>query len=516
MTTLELRSRIWIILVACFLSVQVLAGCSLDPESKIKEAELLTVRGEWQKAIAVYSNVLAAYPRDPVCLARRGYLYGHEGQFKKAFADFDAAIESDAKCPEPYIERSSVYCILGFEKLSKRDAEKALSLIPAEPVDAAQLLQYASTLFNAGKRDKAAKAAQKALALCSKRKDLNSLILAANALCGFRQYKEALANLDEAWKLAPDCAYVRFLRGRVYCSQERWSQAIDELERYARLSRANPIVLGVLGDCNHYNGDFDKAISYFDQAIDLVPDYANGYYKRGQVYHDIEKHRDAIEDFSTAIKLRPDDAHGFVQRADNYCHLKEWKNALKDAHQALSLDPESAQAYRMRACAQGGLGNFDEAVESYGRAISLSPEDATIYCSRGMLYREHKDYKNAIADLTEAIKLDSKNAIYYCARGSALVSDHQYERAIADCSESLKLNSSRTHPHLSRGIAYSRLGKYSLALEDLDEAIRQYPEYGEAFYERSLIYKALGKQTESQEDMVQAKKFGYEAPEVMI
>ncbi|MGD9680165.1 MAG: tetratricopeptide repeat protein [Candidatus Obscuribacterales bacterium] len=219
MTALELRSRIWIILLACCLSVQVLAGCSVDPESKIKEAELLTVRGEWQKAIAIYSNVLAAYPRDPVCLARRGYTYARLGQFKKAFADFDAAIESDPKCPEPYLWRSFVNSILGFGGLSNQDSVKALSLISAEPVEPILLLSYAAALYSTGKTKEADRVSKKALELSSHRKDFKSLVLAANAHSILREYKESLACLDEAQRLAPDCAYVHSLEPLLIASR---------------------------------------------------------------------------------------------------------------------------------------------------------------------------------------------------------------------------------------------------------------------------------------------------------
>jgi tetratricopeptide (TPR) repeat protein len=61
-------------------------------------------------------------------------------------------------------------------------------------------------------------------------------------------------------------------------------------------------------------GDFDRAIQDYDQAIRLVPDYANAFNSRGVAYQAKGENERALQDYDQAIKLDPDDANALNGR----------------------------------------------------------------------------------------------------------------------------------------------------------------------------------------------------------
>ena len=50
---------------------------------------------------------------------------------------------------------------------------------------------------------------------------------------------------------------------------------------------------------------YDSAISDFDSALKINPEYARAYFNRGLVYADLKQYRQAGESFSQAICYNP-------------------------------------------------------------------------------------------------------------------------------------------------------------------------------------------------------------------
>jgi tetratricopeptide (TPR) repeat protein len=90
---------------------------------------------------------------------------------------------------------------------------------------------------------------------------------------------------------------------------------------------------------NVYNdqGQFDKAISDFSNAIKLSPSSATYYFNRGVAYGVSRQFDKSIADFTHAIKLNPKYARAYLDRGQVYRLKGDTVNADKDAARARSL-----------------------------------------------------------------------------------------------------------------------------------------------------------------------------------
>ncbi|MGH6974104.1 MAG: tetratricopeptide repeat protein, partial [Stellaceae bacterium] len=73
-------------------------------------------KGEYDKAIADYTQALQLDPRHETALVNRGLAYKHKGDYDRAIADFNAALGLKPDDEDAYIDRG-----LTFEKKNQYD-----------------------------------------------------------------------------------------------------------------------------------------------------------------------------------------------------------------------------------------------------------------------------------------------------------------------------------------------------------------------------------------------------------
>jgi lipoprotein NlpI len=114
-------------------------------------------------------------------------------------------------------------------------------------------------------------------------------------------------------------------------------------------------------------GQLRAAITSFDKAIRLKPDYAEAYNGRGIAHDNLAQFERAMKDYSEAIRLNPRYIEAYYNRANAYSDAGRYEESLKDYSEAIRLNPAYAEAYHNRALA------------SIASARSEAASDARVY-----------------------------------------------------------------------------------------------------------------------------------------
>jgi len=135
---------------------------------------------------------------------------------------------------------------------------------------------------------------------------------------------------------------------------------------------------GLIGDCFKQglayldNGQFRRAIAFFNRAIETKPESADAYFGRGLVYHQVEQYQEAIADFDRAIGIDPEHPYAHFQRGSVYHQLEQYEQAVADFTRAIEIRPDE-WAYMLRAAVYNYLGQAELAQADYDRAAEIAP-----------------------------------------------------------------------------------------------------------------------------------------------
>lgn len=183
--------------------------------------------------------------------------------------------------------------------------------------------------------------------------------------------------------------------------------------------------------------NIERAISLFEDAIDLDPQFTLAYAGLGEAHwrmydetRDSEWVEQAIENGERAKELNNSlpDVHitlGMIQRGTG-----RYEEAVNSYRRALELDDENANAYRGLALAHAQLGNIEEAEEIFQRAIRLRPTYWAGYNQLGGFYLGQGRFNDAIDQYEKVIELIPDSNFGFSNLGVAYYYKEEFPKAI--------------------------------------------------------------------------------------
>ncbi len=167
------------------------------------------------------------------------------------------------------------------------------------------------------------------------------------------QYAEAVASLTKALAAGPD--YDIYLhRGTAFYRVGRLSEALTDMHAALDLAgddRERSAIFTNRGLVYKEQGELDRALQDFDQALKLYPQNAAAFHDRGLVYDLRGEHGKAVGDYSQAVAIDPHLALAYYDRGLTYHTQGNLDQAIVDYTRALDADPNLGSAYSHRAAA---------------------------------------------------------------------------------------------------------------------------------------------------------------------
>nr|POE88338.1 clustered mitochondria protein like [Quercus suber] len=380
---------------------------AVDPEVCKAAGNKFYKAGQYDKAIEEYSKAIEADPQSATYLSNRAAAYMAASRWLEALEDCKNADELEQNSTKIMQRLAKVYTALGR---------------PQEALDVFDRMQP-----SASAKDKAPAVTMRSH-INQAQDSIQTGTSGSMAIHALDQAERGLGSYVQPprkWKLLRGEALLKM--GNVNALGDAQNVAMSLL----RTNNADPEALVLRGRALYAQGDNDKAVQHFRQALSCDPDFkdavkylrlvqkldrmkeeGNGHFKSG-------RYQQAVDTYTSALQVDPlnkgTNSKILNNRAMCFSKQKKWTQAIEDCDQAIRLDPSYTKARKTRAKALGEGGDWDEAVRAYKSIQEQSPEEPGIA----------KDIKNAELELKKSKRKD----YYKILNIEKDASEHEIKRA---------------------------------------------------------------------------------------
>lgn len=198
------------------------------------------------------------------------------------------------------------------------------------------------------------------------------------------------------------------LRGVAWLAKREYDNAIKDLSEGIRLAPNNSSFFTMRGKAYYGKHLYDAALADFTEAIRLDPGNLVAYNDRGTTWSAKGEYPKAFQQFNEVLRRAPTNALAFANRGTNWFKQDEYDKALADLDRSIKLDPKQSFAYANRGRVYMKLGDYPEAMADYDKAIAMAPHDWPAYNGRARILATAPDFAYHLRDGKQAVQTAKK------------------------------------------------------------------------------------------------------------
>ncbi|CAL8576446.1 hypothetical protein XPA_002328 [Xanthoria parietina] len=345
---------------------------ALDPEECKALGNKYYKNSDFVRAIAEYTKALSVEPQSVTYLSNRAAAFISANRFDEALADSKQAQDLEPRNAKVLHRLARIYVLLG------------------RPSEALDVLDHIATFQTVTLAERAGatemqthiKQAEEAL----RRGTTGSMVI--HALDKVERALGSGVEKPRKWQLMRGEAYLKM--GNINSLGDAQGVAMSLLRKNSK----DPEALVLRGRALYAQGENEKALQHFREALNCDPDYKDGVkYLRlvqklermkeeGNTAFKTGKYKQAVELYGQALAVDPNNkginSKLHQNRAMASIKLKDFKSAISDCDRAIALDSTYVKARRTRARALGESGSWEEAVREFKAIAESNPSEPGI------------------------------------------------------------------------------------------------------------------------------------------
>jgi tetratricopeptide (TPR) repeat protein len=408
----------------------------LDPLNGVAHFNRGLLRSEVHdvnNAIADFTQVLTLTPDDYRALYNRAILYNEVRDYKHALADLNKVISAYPDFSGAYYLRSEIYHVSGDLRKAEADYKKSMALahtkVPVSSTAGGTANVAETSTDNSDDADKVetqeeVAARFKSLLTINTDTDIDQEFN-NSSIRGKVQDRNIAIESEPMFTLSYYTSPTELKENGYFIKEVDDLNTTRQLRFLLMVTNHDP----QLSDEGEVKRHFES-IEYYNSLLSTRTPRAIDYFGRAMDFVTIRNYSAAITDFDKAIALTPDFTLAYLMRGvARFCQM--------ELDRAVSIpDPTAADVAGAQANAKMAQ---TEVLADFDKVIELSPRMAVAYFNKGNMYLAVNDYTSALSAFNKAIELKADFGEAYYNRGYVYFRLGNKEAGSADLSKAGEL-----------------------------------------------------------------------------
>ena len=224
-----------------------------------------------------------------------------------------------------------------------------------------------------------------------------------------------------------------------------------------------------------------EALEAFNRAVQLSPDFKEGWNYLGILQEEMEKHTDAVKSFCKALEI--DD--NYMEARANLCFY------TKDYPTLIKLAKENENDYMANLLASKCVSDFVIKEKFLQNAINVAPYRIEPYLFMANALKDEKSYDRSLTFYFKVLNIDENNIESILGVADCYLELKEYEKAEKYYKKSFELRRDIIGAHLNYGVCLYKQKRLAEALEAYKLAGHLSYDRPEVSYNTALILKEL-------------------------
>jgi DNA-binding winged helix-turn-helix (wHTH) protein/TolB-like protein/Flp pilus assembly protein TadD len=248
--------------------------------------------------------------------------------------------------------------------------------------------------------------------------------------------------------------------------------------------------------------DWQKAVDYFNQAIEKDPNYAQAYGWLGAAYQvqgnngvlpPKEANAKAKQFAQRALQIDDDlDQGHYTMGAVNLFYEWDWPGAERELKRAVELNPNYVEGRILYVYYLMVTGHTDESLSEARRCEELNPVSPFVSMNLADMLSISRRYDEAIVQYRKTLELDPHYPGIRFALSGSYLEKGMTEQAVAEVNKGLELCGCNKETSLELAYVYARINRQAEAQAILDRLKKGSKENQNDPMQMCYLYAALG------------------------
>ncbi len=227
-----------------------------------------------------------------------------------------------------------------------------------------------------------------------------------------------------------------------------------------------------LGEACYLAEDYLRSIENLEPIAAAAPDRSEINRMLAECFLKTANAPRAIERLQAALQFEPRDADLHYKLGRAHLSQRQAGRAERCFQTALQLDPDHVAAWHDRGAALLNLGNTAEAKRHFAETLARNAQHVDALCNLGLIYLLSNELETAGDYCRRAIAVDPRHAVTRNILGNVLRAQGQLAEAISEFQSALQLSAAFTEAHNNLALAYQTQGRIEDAVTHYRRAVK--------------------------------------------
>ena len=295
----------------------------------------------------------------------------------------------------------------------------------------------------------------------------NGWVALAQSYDRLDDYENAKKCIEKAIKKNPSTEFALLGIGAFYANRGM----VEECEKWCgeiiKENHKNAKALECIGVAYNNAKKFEKAIDFFNKALDIDPTQSNIIYEKAVSTYALKNVQEARKLYEDVIKLNPNNIRALLELSKILCNEGNYDTALELLTHAEIESSEDSEFPLILGAVYANKKEYGTAIEFFERSIKLNPKNVYGWLNIGKIYINTLNNSKAKQYFEKGLEIEPDNIMLLEGLVISCLNLRLSDDAIQHCGRILQLEPSHSAAYYYTAEAYG-------LKRDYDESIRYY------------------------------------------